>query len=141
MVVGHYKTSSPSIYMLGYRNTGRSLVQLRNSTNTTSYVYTFNLFGAGGQYLYERQFDLLNATSTSKIVGWRNGVSDPMNTNGLTTTALPTFTQPLSIGAEVDGASNRLNGDIQEIIAYYNVDQTSNRTGISSNINTYYTIY
>jgi hypothetical protein len=141
VIAGHYKSSNPSIYMIGYRSTGRSRVEVRNSLNTTSYLYTFDLFTNGNQYLYEKQFDLLNATSTLRIKGWRNGASETMSTNGSTTTSLPTFTQPFSIGSDEDGAANIFNGNIQEIIAYYNVDQSSNRIGISSNINTYYTIY
>jgi len=64
-----------------------------------------------------------------------------MFTNGLASNALPTFSQPISIGSTDNGGHFRLNGNIQEIVLYYNVDQSSNRTGISSNINSYYSIY
>jgi hypothetical protein len=45
----------------------------------------------------------------------------------------------ITIGSSL-GISRPYNGGIQEII-FFTTDQSSNRTGIESNINSYYTIY
>ena len=49
------------------------------------------------------------------------------------------YSYPSSIGARGDGLYN-FNGKMQEVI-FYDSDETSNRTGIESNINDYYDIY
>jgi hypothetical protein len=64
-----------------------------------------------------------------------------MFTNGGANNALPTFSQAISIGSPDNGGNFRLNGNIQEIVLYYNQDQSTNRASIASNINTYYSIY
>jgi len=139
MVVGHYLQFNQSIYLVGYRSTGRSLVALRDLS--TSYSYDFNTYNINTQYLYETQLDTLNSTSTLRVLNYRNNSLETMNTNANFNGSLPTFTQPLSIGADKVGTNFKFKGNIQEIVAYYNVDQSSNRTGISNDINTYYTIY
>jgi hypothetical protein len=63
----------------------------------------------------------IDGTEETDVVGSRN--------NFITTT----------IGARGDGLNNFL-GKIQEVI-FYDSDETSNRTGIESNINDYYNIY
>lgn len=141
MVFGHYKQFSTAIYMTAYRSTGRSSFVTRNSANTGAFTYDFGTYSINTQYLYEQQTDLLNATSTLKVKSYRNNIQETMNTNGGTTTILPTYNEPLSIGADEIGTNFKLNGNIQEIVAYYNADQSTNRTGIASNINSYYSIY
>jgi hypothetical protein len=64
-----------------------------------------------------------------------------MTTNGGAVTSLPTFAQPISIGADTIGTTFKLKGNIQEIVLYYNQDKTNDRSGIASNINNYYNIY
>ena len=63
--------------------------------------------------------------------------------DGQTETNTGTFAASLSInrlfGRGVLGGTH-FNGDVQELI-FYNSDQSSNRTGIDANINTYYGIY
>lgn len=139
MVVGHYLQFNQSIYLMGYRSTGRSLVALRDLV--TSYSYDFNTYNINTQYLYETQLDTLNSTSTLRVLNYRNNSLETMNTNANFNGSLPTFTQPLSIGADKVGTNFKFKGNIQEIVAYYNQNQPSNRTGIASNINSYYSIY
>jgi hypothetical protein len=50
------------------------------------------------------------------------------------------FPEIMCIGARNQQSVNFLNGKIQEIIVY-DTDQTTNKTAIESNINTYYSIY
>lgn len=141
MVVGHYRQFNPSIFLVGYASTTRSWVVARNTANTLSAEYAFGTYSINTQYLYETQYDLLNATSTLKIKNYRNNSAETMFTNGFANSALPTFSQPISIGATDNGGNFRLNGNIQEIVLYYNQDQSTNRAPIASNINSYYSIY
>jgi len=138
-VIGHFKQFNMSVYFSGYRSNARSIMSVRDVT--TSKTYDFGVYNINTQYLYEQQTDLLNVTSALRIKSYRNNVQETMSFDGTTNTSLPTFTQPLSIGADEIGTNFKLKGNIQEIVAYYNVDQSSNRTGISSNINSYYSIY
>lgn len=141
MVVGHYRQFNPSIFLVGYASTNRSWVVARNTANTLSAEYAFGTYSINTQYLYETQYDLLNATSTLRIKNYRNNSAETMFTNGLANNALPTFSQPISIGATDNGGHFRLNGNIQEIVLYYNQDQSTNRALIVSNINSFYSIY
>jgi hypothetical protein len=72
--------------------------------------------------------------------GYLNGSAMPISTNGGATTVLPTLTQPLSIGADELG-SFKFKGDIQEIVYYYGDDKVTDRSGIATNMNSYYSIY
>jgi len=54
--------------------------------------------------------------------------------------ALPSPSGNLQIGTTQSNVSYSLNGILQEII-FYNSDQSSNRTGIETNINDFYSIY
>ena len=70
-----------------------------------------------------------------------NSTSSSIHRNGTQTATGNVGTQGLSgltFGARYSG--NYWNGNAQELIIY-NSDQSSNRTGIESNINTYYSIY
>ena len=72
------------------------------------------------------------AGSTS-VNAYRNGVVKTLQTDTYTTN------QALSIGA-FSVANNSWDGTIQEVIVYES-DQSSNRTGIESDINGYFSIY
>jgi hypothetical protein len=141
MVVGHWRQFNPSIFLVGYTSNNRGWVVARNTANTLAAEYAFGTYSINTQYLYETQYDLLNATSTLKIKNYRNNSAEIMFTNGLANSALPTFSQPISIGATDNGSHFRLNGNIQEIVLYYNQDQSTNRAPIASNINSFYSIY
>jgi hypothetical protein len=140
-IIGHFKQFNSSIYFSGYRSTSRSTMIVRDATNLNSKTYDYGTYNINTQYLYEQQTDLLNATSNLRLKSYRNNTQETINTDGLANTSLPTFAQPISIGADEIGTNFKLKGNIQEIVAYYNVDQSSNRGGIASNINTYYNIY
>ena len=141
IVVGHYRQFNPSIFLVGYTSNTRGWVVARNTANTTALEYAFGTYSINTQYLYETQYDLLNATSTLRIKNYRNNSAETMFTNGGANNALPTFSQPISIGATDNGGHFRLNGNIQEIVLYYNQDQSTNRAPIASNINSFYSIY
>jgi len=63
----------------------------------------------------------IDGTEETDVVGSRNN--------------LPTTT----IGARGDGLNN-FNGKMQEVI-FYDSDESTNRTGIETDINDYYSIY
>jgi hypothetical protein len=141
MVVGQYKQFSPSVYVFGYGSTSYTWVTTRNLANTVAYSYAYGPYAINTQYLSEAQLDLSNTTSVLKTKSWRNNVLEVMTTNGGAVTSLPTFAQPISIGADTIGTQFKLKGNIQEIVLYYNQDKTNDRSGIASNINNYYNIY
>ena len=67
------------------------------------------------------------------MAGWKNGVA------GSTDTYTVSYTNSrFDIGTFLN--NRYLNGYIQELVIYPS-NQTTNRTGIESNINTYYSIY
>ena len=81
------------------------------------------------QYLFAG--NKVSSTTTVNI----NSISQ---TNlGAATGAVPTTT---SIGYRSDNGSQLLDGQLSEMIIYLS-DQSSNRTGIETNINDFYSIY
>jgi hypothetical protein len=74
-----------------------------------------------------------------------NGASQELAVNGANSTqsSLQTFslTDDLMIGSRNQGAAQQpWGGTIQEVLIY-NTSQSSNRTGITTNVNTYFSIY
>lgn len=74
-----------------------------------------------------------------------NGASQELAVNGANSTqsSLQTFslTDDLMIGSRSQGAAQQpWGGTIQEVLIY-NTSQSSNRTGITTNVNTYFSIY
>jgi hypothetical protein len=82
------------------------------------------------------QFLMLNYSSANNYYASLNGSSGNLGTTGQTFTPASTN---MGIGIQ-PSISGFLNGNIQEAIVY-NSDQISNKTGIETNINTYYAIY
>jgi len=76
----------------------------------------------------------LNSTTGGKV--YENGVNTQ---SGLSYTQYPMSTQT-ALGSRYDVGSSWLNGKIQEFVLY-NTDQSTNRTGIETNINSHYNIY
>lgn len=76
-----------------------------------------------------------NASSTA---AWNNANSVTLSS----TTPMGTlnFTGVYALGRYAGGSENVMSGEWQELVIYQ-IDQTSNRTGIQNNINTYYGIY
>ncbi len=86
-----------------------------------------------------------NLMKTRRLVfATYDGATQKMSVDGTESTqALVTtlnYSQPITIGQRSQAAANFLNGKVQEVIVY-NSDQSANRTGIESNMNTYYNIY
>lgn len=85
-----------------------------------------------------------NAQNLTEIYGTSSAVSAYTNNTAVTltnTNALPSlnFNGVYAMGMYNSGATNMF-GAYQELIIYYS-SQESNRSGIASNINSYYTIY
>ena len=76
----------------------------------------------------------LNSTTGGKV--YENGVN--------TQSGLPYAQYPMSgetaLGARYDVGGSYIDGKIQEFVLY-NTDQSTNRTGIETNINDFYSIY
>jgi hypothetical protein len=141
-------TSSHSIYVRGtsglstnytrdiyfsLKNTSPSQLEVQRSSSSlfptaikTGTISNYNLYS--GNY---------NSTTLNAYINGVVGTSaNAATTLGTTGTPRPT------IGASSEGSDivNYLNGLIPEIILY-STDQSSNRAGIESNINSYYGIY
>jgi hypothetical protein len=106
-----------------------SYMRLNNTAknNSSNPLWTNN---AQGMFTF-----ITNASSTA---AWNNANSVTLSS----TTAMGTlgFTGVYAIGRYAGGSSNVMSGEWQELVVYQS-DETSNRTGIQSNINTYYAIY
>ena len=99
--------------------------------NTSIVTYASNMITADGT-ANQRQLSFI--VNGFNIAGWKNGVA------GTTDTYTGSYTNNVfTLGAFLN-VPRHLNGYIQELIIYP-TDQSSNRTGIESNINTFYTIY
>ena len=101
-------------------NTGGVFVSTDTADATTTYTT--------GQQLFTGVYDGANLTAYVDGVGGTSvsGVDTNATTNG-------------RIGSDSTLLQFRPTGNMQEVILYFN--QSSNRTGIESNINTYYDIY
>lgn len=115
-------------YMVGNSSNG---INLR-------YWYSNNLITLNQRYLFEGHYK----SNTSPYLGrfyWNNNsisVTDWFGTaqnNGGTE-----FKTSIGRGGEHNG--NYFKGEMQEVVTYFS-DQLPNRTGISTDINTYYSIY
>lgn len=77
-------------------------------------------------------------TNASSTAAWNNANSVTLSS----TTAMGTlnFTGVYAIGRYANSSGNVMSGEWQELVIYQS-DETSNRSGIQSNINGYYAIY
>ena len=112
---------------------GRFIIDARG--NTTGVYYDGSFRGLG--YTHTTQ-----SVTSIHIIAPNSGASYLNGTS--TNTGLP-YTQKaiggdVVLGARYDGAAIFWKGKFQEFILY-NSDQSSNRTGIETNINDYYNIY
>ena len=113
--------------------TGRFIIDARG--NTTGVYYDGSFRGLG--YTHTTQ-----SVTSIHMVAPNSGASYLNGTS--TNTGLP-YTQKaiggdVVLGARYDGAAIHWKGKFQEFILY-NSDETSNRTGIETNINDFYDIY
>jgi hypothetical protein len=107
--------------------------KLMNSYDNKYYIYA-----KAGSYLVSNSAD----TTTSQILLTGMNVAGTMSIykNGsVVATTLNSWNYTNSIGSLGYGASGA-NYRLQEAI-FYNLDNSSNRSGIETNINTYYTIF
>ena len=123
----------------------RRLIGL-TSTDNASYLWT--LWSDNNYYLQGKSthYQVSNATDTTTsqvlLTGLNNAGTMQMfkNSNTIASSQV-SFTLNLTIkniGQYV--FNNWVNGRLQEIV-FYNSNQVSNRTGIETNINSFYTIY
>ncbi len=114
-----------------------------NSSNGPNYRYWNSQVGPGTitlnqRYLFEGHYKSNTSPYTGKF--WFNNNSMAVNdwfgaaqNNGGTE-----FKTSIGRGGEYNG--NYFKGNMQEVVTYFS-DQVPNRTGIASNINSYYSIY
>ena len=115
---------------------GAYIPMIRNGTTAAMGSFTTGLLSSAA-ISYSTQTLFSSIHSGSQLSNQVNNnsaavASDTLNLNVTRTTiGGPTSTSV---------ATGSLDGTVQEVVIYY-TDQTANRTGISTNINTYYAIY
>jgi hypothetical protein len=112
-----------------------------NATLSVVNINQNNFFTANQLNLLSIDLDPGNATADQRGIVYYNSTTTLQNNTSTLTPSTSPSSANLTIGrrAAVDGTEH-LNGYISEIIIY-NSDQSSNRTGIETNINSYYGIY
>jgi hypothetical protein len=135
---GHRSESTRLIQFQHANGSNSVVLNLRSSTSVLQTV-SIGTFTASqtSNFLASARFDVANNTHVSYL----NGTASATNTTNFSG---QTFNSTVNtIGAvTVNGIafSSSLLGRMHELIIYTS-DQSSNRTGIESNINTYYAIY
>jgi hypothetical protein len=129
-LVGKSTTTSLDVFYSGQSSNSR--VQQLNYEDQNYFSLFAGVILEGASHDNDRHlwFNLHNTTNSSMA---QDGVVTATGNNGSNT--LTGF----QIGSQQNGQT-LLNGNIQELILYPS-DQSSNRTGIETNINTEYTIY
>jgi hypothetical protein len=127
-----------------YMNTNDTLftsnVVRSSSGNFTSFV-SDNSFSPSNLSLITNILDNGNATAALRNLIYKNGTaSSVVNTFTNTPSTSTTSNLNLSIGRNSSSPAAGFGGSISEVIIYPS-DQSSNRTGIETNINSYYGIY
>ena len=118
-----------------------AMLYIWRTNNTVEYQRSnSSTFSTATRAINVNNFNLLTGIYTgTQLTAFANGISGtPVSTTVSGTQNLPVTT----IGAtgELNGFTYLFLGRISEIIVYAS-DQSSNRTGIENNINTYYSIY
>ena len=137
-VVVNYATNSNDKYIYSQRplGTGRSNIGKSNAT-TKFFIHSGSNSGAVGDAITERQYGLFAI---------HDGASSELSINGSNTTGLSAGTNSkdgLSIGNFKSPNSSfdyNWEGLIQELV-FWSGDKASDRPGIETNKNDYYTIY
>jgi hypothetical protein len=95
-----------------------------------------------GQNLFISISTLSQVNQIDKMSFYRNSVLTAKALNGSGTLGVSLFNAsiPFEIGASNQGVSNFFEGDMQEVL-FYDTNQSSNLSGIQSNINSHYAIY
>ena len=114
-----------------------------STTNTVASQVRYNIVNIATSTQYSNTDQVINlmlsVTTTSFLNTWFNGGS--LNTVGYSYLNSNT-TRNLCIGARIDsfGPGFYLNGNISEVIVWQ-IDYTATKSGIESNVNSYYNIY
>lgn len=161
----HNGTESAVFYAAHFDTAGGSVIFANNGTsgsqigatsygNTTNKILAFASNGSGNfpaiitsadnktttgsNCIISTLWDVDNATAASRLLGYFNGDAASWATNTNTfTPSTSNATNNMFIGGT---ATFSHNGGIKEII-FFNTSQSSTRTAIRDNINTFYSIY
>lgn len=157
--------TKPSVQFLG----AQGLNTTANISSASNYYpfYVRSIAGTSGSYIWDSQigrvifertliaayFEQTNSFEGSPLTSSYRLIHMELNSttggkvyeNGVNTqSGLPYAQYPMSgetaLGARYDVGASYINGKIQEFVLY-NTDQSSNRTGIETNINSHYNIY
>jgi hypothetical protein len=121
-----------------FQSSGRFAAQF-STNNSGLQTNNFSLYSTNQQYLIETLFDTNQANAANRIYMYANNSQMSFNASTNLQGNIVANNKPLSIGADGLG-SFRMQGKIQEIV-FYSFDQSSNRSGIATNINDFYSIY
>lgn len=131
LAFGNSSNNTPIMNLIRYQSNTQNAVYLRSSSISQVFAESTTGYSTNVRYLFSN-----NSSGTSGSV-FRNNSSIISYTYSLNT---------ITVNAAALGALQRvtvadyLMGKLQECIIYAS-DQSSNRTGIETNINTYYSIY
>ena len=131
-------TASKGIYGITTPNTPLMNGLISNANSTQWGLYT-NAWKTSGYSIYNGQFLIQSYSDNSTTNPALNTLVTNNNTTNISSTGRygGDSSERRYIG---NNFSNYFQGDMQELIAY-NSDQSSNRTGIETNINDFYSIY
>jgi hypothetical protein len=139
IMLGSCQISSTRIgYNIGFRNTSNQqfISQTRNGTATVVTTNTATPYEENNDYLISDLIDADESTLSQRSVLRINGTEITNNSDSGTPS-----TSDSQFGPRIGGVQgSNVRGRISEVIIY-DTDQTSNRTAIEDNINTYYSIY
>jgi hypothetical protein len=128
-----WTTANNNITNFITKGIGGSPVSSNTSTSNTIVPNTL--------FMVNTEADPGNATASLRSKLYFNNSSVVTNNVYTNVASTSNATYNLNLGAAVGGSPySFLNGGVSELIIY-NSDQSTNRTGISTNINSYYSIY
>jgi hypothetical protein len=154
-ISGAITTTSSSIFSVIQpsilNSVNDNVIVSQYNTSTGRFIFAFNLTsgnyrlrifeGSGMGNIYGTTNISINTTYLTEMINDNKSVTGYLN--GGSEMSGTFSTQPPNVSnniAAYDGTGGFLNGYESEVIIY-NSNQSSNRTGIESNINTYYGIY
>lgn len=122
-----------ALSLSGSSSTNRFTLHYKQSGNFY-FLYDEDVTAAKAADTNQNLFSLLASSGIGGAKGYINATEE----YSYTTLVTQTLTQNASIGAY--GSSAHFNGNIQEVVVW-GADQASNRSGIETDINTYFSIY
>ena len=111
-----------------------------STNNSSNSINTFQQWSDLKQYNLITIYDTNNATQSNRVIVYANGLS---TYNSNISAQAGNLSEATNIPLTIGGINSNLalwQGNIQEVI-FYPSDQSSNRTGIETNINDFYSIY